>query len=82
MIKLKPIGTPWNKYILGPAGFLSILLLVFSPFLIYSPVNPFSVSDSVIGSQLMLYLDMDGHYDYKIFSTSHTSLLKNIENEF
>ena len=25
---------------------------------------------------------MDYHYDYKFFSTSHTSVLKNIENEF
>ena len=56
MIKIKPLGTPWNKYFLGPAGFISILLIVFSPFLIYSPVNPFSVPDSVIGAQLVISL--------------------------
>jgi hypothetical protein len=75
MIKIKPLGTPWNKYILGPCGFILILLLVFSPFIIYSPVNPFAVKDAVIGAQADIYLRMDERYDYKFFSTSHAKVI-------
>lgn len=74
MIKIKPLGTPWNKYILGPAGFIIILLLVFSPFIVYSPVNPFAVKDAVIGARTDFFLRMDGRYDYKFFSTSHATV--------
>jgi hypothetical protein len=74
MIKLKPLGTPWNKYLIGPNAFLIILLLAFSPFIIYSSVNPFAVKDSVIGAKIDIYLNMDDRYDYKFFSTSHATV--------
>lgn len=50
MIKIKALGTPWNKYLLGPLGFISILLLIFGPILVYSPANPFSIKDTIIGA--------------------------------
>lgn len=74
MIKMKPLGTPWNKYFLGPIGFILMLLLAFSPFIIYSTVNPFAVKDAVIGARTDIYLRMDGRYDYKFFSTSHATV--------
>ena len=61
MLKMKPIGTPWNKYILGPSGCFAILFLVFSPFLIYSPMNPFAVKDTIIGAQIQVLLRIDNH---------------------
>ena len=67
MLKMKPIGTPWNKYILGPSGCFAILLLVFSPFLIYSPINPFAVKDTIIGAQIQVLLRIDNHIEYKFF---------------
>lgn len=36
-----------------------ILLLVFSPFIVYSSVNPFAVKDAVIGAKAELYLRMN-----------------------
>lgn len=75
MIKNKPLGTPWNKYMLGPFGFIVILLLAFSPFLVYSPVNPFAVKDAVIGARTDIYLRMDNRLDYKFFSTSHATVV-------
>ncbi len=74
MIKIKPLGTPWNKYLLGPLGSVIVLLLAFSPFIVYSPVNPFAVKDAVIGARTDLFLRMDGRYDYKFFSTSHATV--------
>lgn len=76
MIKIKPLGTPWNKYFLGPFGFIVILLLAFSPFIVYSPVNPFAVKDAVIGARTDIYLRMDNRYDYKFFSTSHATVVE------
>jgi hypothetical protein len=78
MIKIKPLGTPWNKYFLGPCGFILILLLVFSPFIVYSSVNPFAVKDAVIGAQADVYLRMDDRYDYKFFSTSHAKIYEGV----
>lgn len=80
MIKIKPLGTPWNKYLLGPTGFLSILFLLFGPILIYSPANPFAVKDTIIGAQMSLHLQMDGKYSYKFYSTSHSTVLDNVNN--
>lgn len=82
MIKNKPLGTPWNKYLLGPAGFLSVLLLLFGPILIYSPANPFAIKDTIIGAEVKLYLLMDKAYDYKFFSTSHSIINGNVTNDF
>jgi hypothetical protein len=80
MIKIKPLGTAWNKYWLGPCGFICILLLVFSPLIVYSAVNPFAVRDAVIGGQAELYLRMDDRDDYKFFSTSHAKIYEGIND--
>ncbi len=79
MIRIKPLGTPWNKYFLGPSGFLVILLFAFSPFILYSSVNPFAVKDAVIGARTDIFLRMHDRYDYKFFSTSHAIITEKSE---
>ena len=82
MIKIKPLGRPWNKYLLGPIGFLSILLIIFGPILIYSPANPFAIKDTIIGAEAKLFLSMDDRYNYNFFFTSHSIVKDNITNDF
>lgn len=67
---------------MGLFGFLLVILIVFSPFIIYSPVNPFAVKDIVMGAQVDLYLRMDGKYDYMFFSTSHATVIENADIDF
>jgi hypothetical protein len=61
MLRRKPFGveTWWVKYLIAPAGFLSILLIFFGPMVIYSTVNPFAVKDEVIGAEVNLLLRMN-----------------------
>jgi hypothetical protein len=56
MLKRKKFGHPtwWVKYIIAPLGFTSIVLIVFGPMVIYSPINPFAVQDIVIGASIGL----------------------------
>jgi hypothetical protein len=52
MLRRKPFGveTWWVRYIIAPAGFISIILIIFGPLIIYSTANPFAVKDQVIGA--------------------------------
>lgn len=46
ILKIKTLGKgPWYKFLMGPPGFLFLLLIVFSPIVMYSSLNPFAVKD-------------------------------------
>lgn len=77
----KDVGMPWNKYLLGPSGCLLILMLVFSPFVMYSPINPFVVKDIVVGARSEVLLRVDGRLDYRFFQTSHASIEEKLSGD-
>jgi hypothetical protein len=59
--------------IMGYAGFIILLLIIFGPMILFSGLNPTAQSNLVIGGSLQLGIQIAGGNYFSLYTTSHFS---------
>jgi piezo-type mechanosensitive ion channel component 1/2 len=70
-----PLGEvqPWFAKIIGWAGFIIIILIIFGPMILFSNLNPISQANLVISGEMSLALQVKNGNSFTLYSTSHFS---------
>jgi hypothetical protein len=70
------LGSPqgWPMKIIGWAGFIIILFIIFGPMILFSGLNPIAQPNLVIGGALQMGIQIQNGNYFGLYSTSHFSL--------
>lgn len=64
---------PWYSKIIGWAGFIIILLIIFGPMILFSGLNPIADPNLVISGSMTVALQVKGGNSFVLYQTSHFS---------